>query len=221
MAAIPAEINSFLCKFSQLFYSGINASLTLNCRDGKLSIGLNADLDPVQQFGYEEQNTSQAFKPSRLRRRQRRREKQKLIDPTQCDQDLSQPCDDTDKLGQDVKRATTFTSEATQYQDSTTDVIVLNEVDDFTEFTSTTTASPVNETSPSQPTSNFSTENIHVTSKLTKPESSRDLTKLVELDADLKMIVERAMEESRTQVEREREMSFQNFQLSLKNALNL
>ena len=86
---------------------------------------MNADLDPVQQFGYEEKNTSQAFKPSRLRRRQRRRrEKQKLVDPTQCDQDLSQP-DDTDKLGQDVKRATTFTSEATQYQDSTTDVIVL------------------------------------------------------------------------------------------------
>ena len=217
MAAIPAEINSFLWKFSQLFYAGINTSLTLNCHDGKLSIGLNADLDPVQQYGYEGQNTSQAFKPSRLRRRQRRREKQKLVVPTQCDQNPSQHCGDiaTNELGQDVTRAT----QPQDISDTTTAVIVPNAEDDFTQISSTTTASTMNETLASQPPRNFSSETT--ASKLIKPESSKDLTRLIELDADRRMIIERVMEESRTQVEREQEVSFQNFELSLKNALNL
>ena len=195
---------------SQLFYSGINTSLTLNCHDGKLSIGLNADLDPVQQYGYEGQNTSQAFKPSRLRRRQRRREKQKLVVPTQYDQNPSQHCDDiaTNELGQDVTRAT----QSQDISDTTTTVIVPNAEDDFTQISSTTTTTTMNETLASQPPSNFSSETT---------ESSQDLTRLIELDADTRMMIERVMEESRTQVEREREMSFQNFQLSLKNALNL
>ena len=166
--------------------------------------------------GYEGQNTSHAFKPSRFRRRQRRREKQNLVNPTQCDQNPSQHCDyiateATDELGQTATRPQDIS-------DSTAAVIVPNALDDFTQFISTTT-STVNETLPTQPSSNFSTETT--ASKLTKPESSQDLTKLIELDADIKRIIERVMEESRTQVEREREMSFQNFQLSLKNALNL
>ena len=169
--------------------------------------------------GYEGQNTSHAFKPSRFRRRQRRREKQNLVNPTQCDQNPSQHCDyiateATDELGQTATRAT----QPQDISDSTAAVIVPNALDDFTQFISTTT-STVNETLPTQPSSNFSTETT--ASKLTKPESSQDLTKLIELDADIKRIIERVMEESRTQVEREREMSFQNFQLSLKNALNL
>ena len=151
-----------------------------------------------------------------MRRRQQRHEKQNLFKPTQCDQNPSQHCDyiateATDELGQTATRPQDIS-------DSTAAVIVPNALDDFTQFISTTT-STVNEKLPTQPSSNFSTETT--ASKLTKPESSQDLTKLIELDADIKRIIERVMEESRTQVEREREMSFQNFQLSLKNALNL
>ena len=155
-----------------------------------------------------------------MRRRQQRHEKQNLFKPTQCDQNPSQHCDyiateATDELGQTATRAT----QPQDISDTTTAVIVPNAEDDFTQISSTTTTSTVNETLASQPPSNFSSETT--ASKLIKPESSQDLTRLIELDADRRMIIERVIEENRTQVEREREVSFQNFELSLKNALNL
>ena len=118
-------------------------------------------------------------------------------------------------MGQDVTRA----AQPQDISNATTAVIVPNAVDDFTQISSTTTTSTVNETLASQPPSNFSSG--IAASKLIKPESSQDLTRLIELDADRRRIMERVMEESRTLVQREREVSFQNFELSLKNALNL
>ena len=103
MAAIPAEIDSFYLKFSQLFNCGINARLTLNCRNGKLCISLNADLDPTQQYNYGDLSSSDVPNSARARRRQRRCESQKLFKSKQSDQDHnSQTCEGIprDELGQ-------------------------------------------------------------------------------------------------------------------------
>ena len=104
-----------------------------------------------------------------MRRRQRRREKQKLVDPTQCDHNPSQHCDDiaTNDLGQDVTRA----KQPQDISNATTAVIVPNAVDDFTQISSTITTSTVNETLASQPPSNFSSETT--ASKLINLESSK------------------------------------------------
>ena len=102
MATIPAEINSCLMKFSQLLNCGINARLTLYCRSGKLSIGLNADLDPTQQYGFGSHGTDDVSKSSRAKRRQRRRESQQFFNSKQSDQDQSHTFEARDELKQVV-----------------------------------------------------------------------------------------------------------------------
>ena len=84
---MAAEINSFIWKFSQLCDYGIDANLTLNCQNGNLSISLNANMPvflPLSPYSSSSNtNFNRATKPSRVRRRQRRRDRSTL--PTNLD----------------------------------------------------------------------------------------------------------------------------------------
>ena len=79
---MAAEINSFIWKFSQLCDFGIDANLTLNCQNGNLSISLNANMPvflPLSPYSSSSNtNFNRATKPSRVRRRQRRRDRSTL-----------------------------------------------------------------------------------------------------------------------------------------------
>ena len=72
---MAAELNSFLLKFSQLYNDGFNAELNISCKQKKIRVNLNLDLDetflPVidhQAFQHHGHFPERAFKPSRVRR---------------------------------------------------------------------------------------------------------------------------------------------------------
>ena len=79
MAAIQ-EVHSFVRKFLNLYSIGENADLSLKCKDGRITIGLQLDLHPDQPPSYHPtppprphpQDYQQRLSPSRIRRSKRR-----------------------------------------------------------------------------------------------------------------------------------------------------
>ena len=70
MAAVPLEIHSFMLKFNQLSNAGVNASLNLNCVNGRVYANLVADLGLYQNF-HDGLSNTHVFQPSYRRRRRR------------------------------------------------------------------------------------------------------------------------------------------------------
>ena len=72
MAALIAEMNSFVIKLSQLNSCGLNACVNFNAYGGRVYASLHADLGDLEAKDYPQPRKMQ--KPSRLRRRIRRRQ---------------------------------------------------------------------------------------------------------------------------------------------------
>ena len=90
MAVVPMEIHSFMLKFNHLSNAGFNASLNLNCVNGRVYANLVADLGTYQNF-HDNLPNSQMYQPHS--RRSRRRWKCKKSEETRNMYDESKVCD--------------------------------------------------------------------------------------------------------------------------------
>ena len=81
MEAVHCEIQSFVWKYMHLCSMGFNASLNLNCVDGKTVINLSTAVHhhPEQPI-YSKSSQSGKVKPSRLRRRKKRQEYRRTLE---------------------------------------------------------------------------------------------------------------------------------------------